>query len=291
MDFKLKKFKKSVNVTKIANIHYFEFAGKYETFKDSHDFRELVYVDTGSIMVESENYKGALEAGSFIIHKSGEVHSLSCTEDVAPNVIIIGFECQTAELDDFSYQPHLMSDVCQRLLADVVKEGRTVFMPPYDQPNLKDMKKRKSYPFGADQMIKLKLETFLIELVRSKEVLADKDGKSGYNSKFGEIYNYINENFKENITLDELCFLSGTNKTTLCSEFKKVYGFTVVNYINKLKIKEAKKLLREGKMNFTQIAEYVGFSTVHYFSRTFKQYEKMSPSDYIKTIKSKLEAN
>lgn len=291
MDFKLKKFKKSVNVTKIANIHYFEFAGKYETFKDSHDFRELVYVDTGRIKVESENYKGVLEAGHFIIHKSGEVHSLSCIEDVAPNVIIVGFECETAELDEFSYETNVMSDNCQRLLADVVKEGRTVFLPPYDQPNLKDMKKRKSYPFGADQMIKLKLETFLIEVVRSKEVLNDKDGINALNSKFGEIYNYINEHFKENITLDELCFLIGTNKTTLCSEFKKVYGFTVINYINKLKIKEAKKLLREGKMNLTQIADYIGFSTVHYFSRIFKQYEKMSPSEYIKTIKSKLEAN
>ncbi len=291
MEFKLKKFKKAVNVTRIANIHYFEFTGEYETFKDKHEFRELVYADNGEIMVESENYNGLLKKGHFIIHKSGEIHSLSCTEEVAPNVIIIGFECITPELDIFSYETNLMTENCQRLLADVVKEGRTVFLPPYDQPNLKDMKKRKNYPFGADQMIKLKLETFLIELVRNKDSVSLNEGKGGVNSKLGEIYSYINENFKEKITLNELCFLCGTNKTTLCYEFKKAYGDTVINYINRLKIKEAKKLLREGKLNLTQIAENVGFSTVHYFSRMFKQCEKMSPTDYIKSIKSKLDIN
>jgi len=290
MDFKLKKFKKSVNVTKIANIHYFEFAGKYETFKDSHEFRELVYVDTGRIMVESENYKGELEAGYFIIHKAGEVHSLSCVEGVAPNVIIIGFECLTSELDDFSCGPNLMSEICQRLLADVVKEGRTVFLPPYDQPNLTDMKKRKNYPFGADQMIKLKIETLLIEIVRNKNVIDGSKNKGKEMSKFDEICSYIDENYRENITLGELCFLCGTNKTTLCSEFKKKYGHTVVQYINTLRIKEAKRHLREGKINLTQIAELTGFSSVHYFSRIFRQYEKMSPSEYTKTIKSKLES-
>ncbi|MBQ2897166.1 MAG: helix-turn-helix transcriptional regulator [Clostridia bacterium] len=289
MQFKLKKFKKAVNVSKIANIHYFEFTGKYETFKDKHEFRELVYVDSGKIRVESENFSGVLGAGRFVIHKEGEVHSLICFKDAAPSVIIIGFECFSPELDGFAYRDTPLSETNQRLLADIIKEGRTVFMPPYDQPNVKDMKKRKNYPFGADQMIKLKLETLLIELVRSAETVSFDTDKSAVNPKLEEIYNYINENFRLSITLDELCFLCGTNKTTLCSTFKNAYGDTIVNYINKLRIKEAKKLLREGNLNLTQIAERTGFSSVHYFSRLFKQRENMSPTEYIKTVKSKLE--
>lgn len=90
------------------------------------------------------------------------------------------------------------------------------------------------------------------------------------------------------MSLSELCFLFGTNKTTLCSKFRAVYGETVISYINKLKIKEAKKLLRKGEYNFTEISAIVGFSSVHYFSRIFKQYENQSPTSYIKTIKSRL---
>ena len=170
MEFKLKKFKNALSVTRLANIHYFEFTGEYETYKDKHGFRELVYVDNGRIRVESENFSGVLDAGKFIIHKANEVHSLRCFGDDAPNVIIIGFECAACELDRFSFCAMPLSDVNQRLLADIIKEGRTVFCPPYDQPYLEDMKKRKSYPFGADQMIKLKLETLLIELARSGDV-------------------------------------------------------------------------------------------------------------------------
>ncbi len=289
MEFKLKRFEKKIEVTRIANIHYFEFARQYQTFKDNHAFRELVYVDTGAINVEAENFCGRLTENMLIIHKTGEIHSLTCPEDSAPNVIIIGFECRADELDLFSKAPVVLEDEQQKILTEIIKEGRTVFKAPYDVPNLKDMKKRRDYPFGADQMIKLKLEMLLIELVRSK--MTEKTGIDSeiFDPKTHEIYNYVNKNFRENITLGELCFIFGTNKTTLCSSFKKAYGDTVIGYINHLKIKEAKKLLREGEYNLTEISQKLGFSSVHYFSRMFKKQQGISPSEYIRTIKSRLE--
>ena len=289
MEFKLKRFEKKIDVTRIANIHYFEFTRQYQTFKDNHAFRELVYVDTGSINVEAENFSGVLTENMLIIHKTGEIHSLTCPDDSAPNVIIIGFECLADELDGFSEMPVVLEDEQQKILTEIIKEGRTVFKAPYDIPNLKDMKKRKDYPFGADQMIKLKLEMLLIELVRSKMTEKTRVDSEIFDPKTHEIYNYVNKNFGENITLGELCFIFGTNKTTLCSSFKKAYGDTVVGYINHLKIKEAKKLLREGNYNLTEISQKLGFSSVHYFSRMFKKRQGISPSEYVRTIKSRLE--
>ena len=80
-----------------------------------------------------------------------------------------------------------------------------------------------------------------------------------------------------------------TNKTIICKSFKEAYGDTVINYINKLRIKNAKKLMRQGELNLTQLSARVGFSSIHYFSKLFKGYEKMSPSEYLDTIKSRLE--
>ncbi len=289
MEFKLKRFEKKIEVTRIANIHYFEFTRQYQTFKDNHAFRELVYVDTGTINVEAENYSGTLSENMMIIHKTGETHSLTCPEDSAPNVIIIGFECKAEELDVFSKTPIVLESEQQKILTEIIKEGRTVFKAPYDIPNLKDMKKRKDYPFGADQMIKLKLEMLLIELVRSLENVKSGIDSESFDPKTYEIYSYVKKNFREKISLDELCFLFGTNKTTLCASFKKAYGDTVIGYINTLKIKEAKKLMREGNHNLTEISEMLGFSSVHYFSRMFKNRQKVSPSEYVRTIKSRLE--
>ena len=280
MEFRLKRFEKVLEVTRIANIHYFEFIKQYHTFKDRHSFRELLYVDSGFIMAEAENYSGIVTESQLLIHKADEIHSLTCPENEASNVIIIGFECKTPELDSFSSQPVTLNDDQKKLLTEIIKEGRNVFMPPYDVPNQKDMKKKKEYPFGADQLIKIKLETLFIELIRAKSSNKNEENNDILDDKIHEVRKYLDENFRENMTLSELCFLFGTNKTTLCSKFRASYGETVISYINKLKIKEAKKLLRKGEYNLTEISAIVGFSSVHYFSR--------SPSNYIKTIKSRL---
>ena len=289
MEFKLKKFQKVMEVTRIANIHYFEFTKEYHTFNDSHPFCELVYVDEGTISVNAENYSGNLNKNQLIIHRSGEVHSLKCSEADSPNVIIIGFECSDPHLEQLSTAPVDLSADQQRLLSEVIKEGRSVFLPPYDVPNLKDMKKRSEYPFGADYMIKIKLECFLIGLVRSLEINEIISSDTASDSKIYEIHKYVTLNFKENITLEELCFLFGTNKTTLCSSFRKNYGTTVVNYINSLKMKEAKRMIRKGVHSITEISEELGFSSVHYFCRLFKKTEGRSPTEYVKTIKARLE--
>ena len=289
MEFKLKSFKNVIAVSKIANIHYFEFTNKYHTFKDCHEFCELVYVDNGEIYIDSDGYTGELSQNQIIIHKALEKHSLTCLDDVAPNVIIIGFECKSDILKDYSSTPVTLTKECVRLLTDVVKEGRNVFMPPYDIPNLRDMKKRKDYPFGADQMIRLKLETFFIEMIRSYEPNPIGNEIADLDTKTADIHKYIRDNFKEKINLDELCFLYNTNKTSVCKNFKSAYGDTVINFINKLKVKEAKKMLREDKYTLTQIANALNISSVHYLSRMFKNYVGVSPLEYIKTIKSKLD--
>lgn len=291
MEFKLKEFNTAISVTKMANIHYFEFTNKYFTSRDNHPFKELVYVDSGKIAVDSDNFNGILSDKEFLIHKANESHSLSCIGSEAPNVIIIGFECECPQLDVFSSSSHSLSPELIKILTEIVKEGRAVFLPPYDVPNLKDMKKRENYPFGADQMLKLKLEIFLIELVRSISSPEKTSTALVPDKKTEEIYNYINNNYSEKITLDNLCFIFGINKTTLCRSFKEAYNETIISYINRVRIKKAKKLMREGELNLTQLSSKVGFSSIHYFSKIFKIYEQKSPTAYIDTIKSHLDAN
>lgn len=288
MEFRLKRFSIAINVTRIANIHYFEFTNQYHTRRDKHAFREMIYVDNSSIFVDSENYYGPLRKNQLIIHRPWEEHALTCPDEEPANVIIIGFECRSDALDQFSLRPTTLTPELQRALTEIIKEGRSVFLPPYDLPNLKDMKKRADYPFGADQMIKLGLESFLIRLIRSEEVSVAQTEAVRSSSKIMEIHQYITGNFRESINLDELCFLFNTNKTTLCGQFRQTFGVTIIDYVNQLKIKEAKILLREGRQNVTQIAQGLGFSSLHYFSRIFKQYEGLSPSEYSKTIKAKL---
>ncbi len=289
MEYKLKGFELPLVVSRLANIHYFEFTGKYHTVGDSHNFCELLYIDKGKITVHSENYSGELSDNQLLIHRPNEVHSLTCSTEIAPNVIIIGFECFSEALAPFATTPYTLTTEHKKLLAEIMKEGMNVYAPPYDMPNLLDMQKRDEFPFGADQMIKLKLEAFLITLVRDiqKPVVSIHD-KISTDSRLSEIEQYLNEHYTEKILLDNICFLFGTNKTTLCRNFKREYGSTLLDYCNNLKIREAKALLREAKLSVTEISEQLGFNSIHYFCRLFKIKTGQSPKDYAKSIRSRL---
>lgn len=290
MEFKLKPFKIQLTVSRIANIHYFEFTHNYNTKGDRHAFCELVYVDSGALHIRADNFCGALTENQMILHGANETHSLACPDDSAPNVIIVGFECESDALAPFSRRAVTLSEPLKRLLAEIIREGRAVFLPPYDKPNVTDMKKRENYPFGADQMIKLLLETFLIKLVREESAAAPiYEEAPGGDALARGIVEYVRRNFTEKISLGELAFLFGTNRTTLCRTFRAATGQTLVEYVNGLKIREAKRLMRAGGMTFTEIAETLRFDSIHYFSRVFKKTENMTPSEYIHTVKSRLE--
>ena len=123
LEFKLKTFNVTVTVNKIANIHYFEFLNEYHTVPDTHKFRELVYVDKGTILVDAENYKGALCDNQIIIHSTNECHCISCPGDTSPDVIVIGFECDCPELEFFSKNPVFLAPELKKLLAKVLQES------------------------------------------------------------------------------------------------------------------------------------------------------------------------
>ena len=290
MQFVLKSFKSDLTVTKLANVHYFEFTPNYHTVNDSHGFCELVYVDKGSVEISSDSYTGSLQQSEMLLHGANQNHSLTCNERVAPNLIIIGFECAADSLETLTRAPLRLTEELQKILAEIIKEARTVYLPPYNVPNVKNMKKRKSFAFGADLLIRDYLQIFLVKCLRltaqptqhtQKHVALEK-------TRIYEIKRYLDENYRQKITVEELCFLFNTNKTTLSAAFKRAFGITMIDYVNALRIEYTKSLLREGNHTLTQIADLLALSSVHYLTALFKKHTAMTPTEYLYTIENTL---
>ena len=66
--------------------------------------------------------------------------------------------------------------------------------------------------------------------------------------------------------------------------FKREYGCTVAQFINRFRLFRAKELLCYTNSSITEIATMTGFKTVHYFSRYFKEKENLSPIEYKRTV-------
>lgn len=282
MKFLEKTLKSTFKITGIINLHFFEFPKDFYTETDKHPFFEIVYVSSGKLYIKSDKYSGLLKKGEIIIHYPNEEHSLSCEENSAPTVIIIGFNCVCKELESFALSPKKLSTQEIKSLAEVIKEGRNVFAPPYDVPTY-DMKKKTNIIYGSEQMLQNVLECFLLELLRKKNSKKDNYSNNTNNSlKINEISNYLSENITEKITIDELAFLFNTNRSTLCKEFKKSVGKTINEYIKDKKIKKAEFLLKNTSKSITIIAEELGFESIHYFTKFFKKNTGKSPKYFKK---------
>ena len=97
-----------------------------------------------------------------------------------------------------------------------------------------------------------------------------------------EIKNYLDENYTQRISLDELSERFYINKFYLTRIFKEQFGVSIYTYLFQIRITHAKQLLRFTDKTVAEIGEECGMGALYYFSRMFKKVEGISPSEYRK---------
>lgn len=98
------------------------------------------------------------------------------------------------------------------------------------------------------------------------------------------VKHYIADHIQENITLDKAAKLSNISKCYFSSIFKKQVGESFTDYVNKVKMEKAKELLLESDLRTYEVAERVGISDESYFSKLFKKYIGITPSEIKKSF-------
>ena len=128
------------------------------------------------------------------------------------------------------------------------------------------------------------LEVLIINMVRRTKanLLIAPAKKVAKECRFVE--QYINNHFREEISLELLSEKAFMNKFYLVHAFKQYKGISPINYLIQLRIKEAKELLSTTNYSISQISESSGFSSQSYFSQVFKKETGMTPNEYRKTV-------
>lgn len=101
--------------------------------------------------------------------------------------------------------------------------------------------------------------------------------KSRYIRKAKE---YIYSNYNENINLDAICSFSGISKNYFCNLFKVETGLSIWDYLTKYRMEKAKEFIANSDMKNYEIAYKVGYENPSYFSKIFRKYTGISPSDF-----------
>ncbi|MDN4603239.1 AraC family transcriptional regulator [Paenibacillus sp. F6_3S_P_1C] len=133
---------------------------------------------------------------------------------------------------------------------------------------------------GYKTMVKLSLTQLLLRIYRkmsSERSVNPSLCSSQKQTSVSRVLHYLNQNYTENVSLDDLSKILHLNKYYICHSFKETTGYTISNYVIRKRVAEAKKLLLSTDTPILSISETLGFNTPVYFSRAFKQYVGVSP--------------
>lgn len=130
----------------------------------------------------------------------------------------------------------------------------------------------------------------LIDLIRKQthtDEIIETENSSTKNPVVNNMIEYMKENIREKLKLDQIAAYVGYSIPHICALFKKTTNLSVKVYFTKLRIDRAKHLMAEQEMSIQQISEYLDFDSVQHFSLQFKKQTGLSPSQYTTYLKMK----
>jgi AraC-like DNA-binding protein len=276
-----------LNVQKIVTIHYQKPEKHYVSAEESHNFWELLYADKEEFLVHLGEETLLLRQGEIVFIKPNLPHSVEC-KGKETNIFIVSFECRSESIDFFADKRYAVPQEMKYLLQNIMSEALETFHIPDFDPDLNKLELKDNPNLGGEQVIKNSLELLLIYLLRKAN---NKDSQqeffiskiSSSSDLQDEIVCILNEHIYSTITLEELCDKLHYGKTYLCTFFKKKTGMSIYQTYLKLKIDEAKKLIRRN-LSFSAITNQLYFDSVSHFNFIFKKYTGMTPGEYKNSI-------
>lgn len=100
------------------------------------------------------------------------------------------------------------------------------------------------------------------------------------NNRVNIIFNFVKEEFKRSISLEEIAGMVSMTVPAFCRYFKKITGKTFTRFVNEYRLAHAAKLLHEKQVSITEVCFDSGFNNFSHFNKQFKKFTGKSPSTY-----------
>lgn len=241
----------------------FSYLPGYSLTRDSFDSFLLMYVQKGELSLTFEGNTRLVTAGSFILLDCYKLHSYSTTK---------GWECLWCHFDGITARAYYNS---------VVSRLGNVFSMPDTTPVLTKLTAiLKIFSSGSPVREPL-LSKYLTDILTEFLLYTPTSIHTrSYTNITEEIITYINEHFRENISLEDLASHAGLSQYHFIRIFKKETGFTPHEYIINTRIATAKYLLKNSRLSVKDICFTTGFSCESVFCSAFKRHQGMTPAQY-----------
>ena len=262
--------RQKLKVTRLCALLYQEKERGFLLPGEAHPVLELVYVDSGSIHSVADGRDLLLEQGDMVLYGRDQWHTQHAEKTAAPKLVTVTFDGEGLELEA----------LCNRRLQ----------APPRVTMLLQEMlrEQERMDPFSGDMLITM-LQGLLLTLLRDEEnQRQNREAMQCLNSEnqvIRQAQQYIAAHITEKLTVPQVAQSAHVSASYLTALFHKHLQISPGEYIRRIKLEKSKQLIRQGTMNFTEIAKALEYSTICQFSRQFKQMFGMTPSEYGKSVK------
>ena len=239
----------------------------------SHVFFHYIYSLGGHTRVTLEEQVYETEQGSLVLIPPETVHSITSLDTSC--CLDLKFSCSDALAAQITGLPRYLravDDHANSLIRNIFEEA---------------VGQERDY----DEIINIRLYELLILLLRQQS-----GGETGQASvcysvsapdheNIRQALRIVEEELETPVRVADLAERCGYSENYFRQVFRESVGMAPNAYINQRKISRAKELMLYSERNVTQIAEQLGYQSIHYFSRLFKKVTGITPTDYISRVK------
>lgn len=233
-----------------------------------HENIEMLFLTSGSCHMTCASNSFNPKKGDLVFINNSELHFYHNATDLRYMCVILNPKMfADTDSDNIYIQNFIQSD---KYVEDVFSEMAKEFREKKDGYNV------------AIKGLTYKLMTYLLRNYQrnyepssvANEIMA---------KRINEIIEYISLHYADTLTSAELSKKWFLSESYFCRFFKKATGQPPTEYINRIRVDKAAVLLKKTNESITKISSKVGFDDVNYFSRTFKKFMNISPSEYKKS--------
>lgn len=268
--FNYSNISSSLDISEIYTKFYQEKGTNYNFSGEKHSYWELTYVDKGELLTTIDGVSYHLKQGDLIFYAPMQFHTQSTFEKISSSYLTINFKMNFNHADLLCNKIFSLKRDSYFIVTRLIEElsNDNLYSNDLSLCYLKQL---------IIQMLRLDNSHFHSKPTTHMQQTYE-------NELLNDILLYIDDNIYEKISVSTLCDHFCISTSMLHSLFRKNMNNTAKNYINELKLSKSKELIRNSTHTLSEISEMLGFSSIHYFSKKFKLYFNISPTEYSKSI-------
>ena len=265
------KVEKCLEVEAIYTFFYHEKEQGFLFAGESHPMLELTYVDQGSLHSVADGVDLLLKQGEMVLYGPNQWHMQYADIGMAPRYITVTFDARGLDWQILANRKFAAPQKVAALM----------------QQMLREQERMDAY---STDMILSELTLLLVLLMRQAESPAEaklqtSNSIHSENEIIRRAQIYVSTHVREKMTVPSLARQVDVSPSYLTALFHKNLQISPGEYIRRIKLQESKQMIRENNLNFTEIAAALQYSTVHHFSRQFKEKFGITPTEYAKSVR------